>query len=930
MSAGAPWSVKGIDPKAREIAKDLARRSGMTLGEWLNQMIIEGDADDAVVPFGRKAAPPYKGPDRRGRLRRLDDAYDQEPAPAREHGRDLGRDRGHGRIAANHDEDEQLARVSEAIEHLSARLETAENRTTLAIGGVDQAVAGLLARLETNERDSYATAERLEHVAEDLRDNQGRVLDRLREVEHEIQSPRSVEAMRALEGALGKIAGQVLEADTRNRIAVESTREDMFGLARRVDQMEAQPAGPDPQMLVDGVVARVAERLEQAEARTSGAIRTLESSLTHLDDRLRGAETRIDSDRETRFEKLAADLSQRVEEARSELVRRFDAAADGRFDQVDRGIAELTTHVQAAEQRSAQAIERMGHEVLRIAQNLNRRMTGVERSSSTAVERVGGEMARVAHAVEDRLRKTDDQQVQALEKLGGEIARISERLSERIASSERKNALSADDVGERIGRVADKLEARYERASTELGDRIRQSEERTARLLAEARETIDRSLTREVRPTPPEPLVLREEPAPVREAAYPAFPHEDSALFEDRGHEDSGAESMFEPAPAFAAFAEPPAPAPVYAPEPVAAAPDPVFEDYFEPPQTPQAHDTFSPPPPAATGFDEFSGYTEFMSAQEMRAKPAVSTREAIEAARAAARLGVRNSADNGGALFAAIRGKTKLNERVEKESRREGSTVKTALQASAVAMVLAAGAVGSWVVLGDQAHGRPGGLKVLAGDLFNTGDKATPLAAVALTPGGQANAGDQGEAKTLYQSAQSHIEDGAPQGVNELSRAANLGYAPAQFYLASLYTNGASGVAKDPTEARRWTERAALGGDPRAMFNLGMFYYEGTGGPKDETEGANWLKKSAELGLVDGQYNLALLYERGLGMKRDLATAYKWYLIAGRAGDETSRSSAARLRPSLSDDDRTTAEHDAAAFTAPDQAAEPDAAAAQ
>jgi localization factor PodJL len=243
---------------------------------------------------------------------------------------------------------------------------------------------------------------------------------------------------------------------------------------------------------------------------------------------------------------------------------------------------------------------------------------------------------------------------------------------------------------------------------------------------------------------------------------------------------------------------------------------------------------------------------------------------------------------------------------------------------------VLVAAAASYWLIDHDQvSHGKPGGLKVLAGDLFNGGDKETPIAAVALTPTGQANAGDQGEAKSLYLSAQSHIEDGAPTGVTELSRAANLGYAPAQFYLASLYTNGASGVAKDPTEARRWTERAALGGDPRAMFNLGMFYYEGTGGPKDETEGANWLKKSAELGLVDGQYNLALLYERGLGMKRDLATAYKWYLIAGRAGDETSRTSAGRLRPSLSDEDRTTAEHDAASFKAPAQA-EPEAVAAQ
>ncbi|MFN7238166.1 MAG: hypothetical protein ACK5VL_10705, partial [Brevundimonas sp.] len=45
MSAAAPWSVKGIDPKAREIAKDLARRSGLTLGEWLNTMILDEDED---------------------------------------------------------------------------------------------------------------------------------------------------------------------------------------------------------------------------------------------------------------------------------------------------------------------------------------------------------------------------------------------------------------------------------------------------------------------------------------------------------------------------------------------------------------------------------------------------------------------------------------------------------------------------------------------------------------------------------------------------------------------------------------------------------------------------------------------------------------------------------------------------------------------
>lgn len=56
MSAAAPWSVKGIDPKAREVAKDLARRSGMTLGEWLNTMIMDDvDDEEIVVPLFRRA-----------------------------------------------------------------------------------------------------------------------------------------------------------------------------------------------------------------------------------------------------------------------------------------------------------------------------------------------------------------------------------------------------------------------------------------------------------------------------------------------------------------------------------------------------------------------------------------------------------------------------------------------------------------------------------------------------------------------------------------------------------------------------------------------------------------------------------------------------------------------------------------------------------
>jgi localization factor PodJL len=54
MKPGLPWSVKGIEPDVREAAKLAARRSGMTLGEWLNSTILEQadgtPAAEAPVP----------------------------------------------------------------------------------------------------------------------------------------------------------------------------------------------------------------------------------------------------------------------------------------------------------------------------------------------------------------------------------------------------------------------------------------------------------------------------------------------------------------------------------------------------------------------------------------------------------------------------------------------------------------------------------------------------------------------------------------------------------------------------------------------------------------------------------------------------------------------------------------------------------------
>ena len=45
MKSGGPWNLRGLRPETREAARDAARRSGMSVGEWLNKVIRQSDDD---------------------------------------------------------------------------------------------------------------------------------------------------------------------------------------------------------------------------------------------------------------------------------------------------------------------------------------------------------------------------------------------------------------------------------------------------------------------------------------------------------------------------------------------------------------------------------------------------------------------------------------------------------------------------------------------------------------------------------------------------------------------------------------------------------------------------------------------------------------------------------------------------------------------
>ena len=68
-----PWHVKGVHPDARDVAREAARRSGVSVGTWLNSLIIK--AADERLPLGKldASAPHDAGPVRNPRPATPDD-----------------------------------------------------------------------------------------------------------------------------------------------------------------------------------------------------------------------------------------------------------------------------------------------------------------------------------------------------------------------------------------------------------------------------------------------------------------------------------------------------------------------------------------------------------------------------------------------------------------------------------------------------------------------------------------------------------------------------------------------------------------------------------------------------------------------------------------------------------------------------------------
>jgi localization factor PodJL len=252
MKLGVPWGVKKIRPEARETAEEAARRSGVSLDEWLNSVILQQAEQQGIDPqaHGRngEAGAELAGVNHRldDLTRRIDQLMRSGPAayaPPR-------------------------SRTAAAAEQLAGAKRPPSARPNVPLPpGLDRAVSEIGARRRALNGEPAEAAPPPPRQPEPApaapvaaapapapmqapmpAQNLIGLEDQLRHITDQIETlrkPGIEEAISALRGELGEIGHALSEAMPRH--AIETLERQIAGLSQRIE--DGRQAGIDHQAL---------------------------------------------------------------------------------------------------------------------------------------------------------------------------------------------------------------------------------------------------------------------------------------------------------------------------------------------------------------------------------------------------------------------------------------------------------------------------------------------------------------------------------------------------------------------------------------------------------------------------------------------------------------------------------------------------------
>lgn len=286
MKPGIPWSIKGVEPQAREAAKIAARRAGMTLGEWLNTVLL--DAEDYAPE------PDYRPPHR---------AAGRYEAPR--YGSDV-----HERL------DELATQIGRLAQRQS---ETAVSRVVepkIDLNPLSDLVRGLVDRVERSEKRSIDSMEEFDRRLNRLSDK----------LIHDIGRGESAgtASTQGFERTLKNIVDHIEQNERRHSDSFKSIQSKIGDLTTRLMAAPTQPAAQNVQALsgLERRLGELGERIERMERRNQGQgpVKAIEDRLGHLAEQVREQALTVSSFAKARQD-AAVDTSEFVSRAELQKIQ---------------------------------------------------------------------------------------------------------------------------------------------------------------------------------------------------------------------------------------------------------------------------------------------------------------------------------------------------------------------------------------------------------------------------------------------------------------------------------------------------------------------------------------------------------------------------------------------------------------------------------
>ena len=279
MNRAAAWSVRGVGRETRDIAEEAARRAGMSLGDWLDEVVAEQAADQGIS---------VDDLDEDDKLDAIGDRLSQlsrHPAAAR---RDAGEDKRSPRP--------ERKRPGEEARRTQDLLETAEDER---VDDKLDAIADRLSRLSSRDRAMAANRPNAGNDAPDPRPEPRPSVEEARR-EHEL-----------LEAAVAKFETRAAKSEERTAKAFES-------VASWIEQSQADRAQERAtlrsvaQKLTD-IEQRSVREVERPPAGPSRAASYGEDAAADIDKRLSALARRVAAPQQPRGEYRRRDERPRID-----------------------------------------------------------------------------------------------------------------------------------------------------------------------------------------------------------------------------------------------------------------------------------------------------------------------------------------------------------------------------------------------------------------------------------------------------------------------------------------------------------------------------------------------------------------------------------------------------------------------------------------